>query len=182
MLFLVTDMKSVDVQPWLHAGWYGGTILFFLGALTGRLSFINGASTKGQSEETDEVPARSNTLSKARLSRAASSTEGSFLGHVAGGALAGGILGGIFGASLLVFWFSFACSPLSTANIASSVEFVPHSPVGGKLARTQVQTQHPIALELCLTPAVVGSVCAAIAGGILYYKYRPEDPTENSAA
>lgn len=41
--FFVPENKGVYVQPWSHAGWYIGTLLFFFGAVTGRLHFINGS-------------------------------------------------------------------------------------------------------------------------------------------
>ncbi|MCC9608956.1 hypothetical protein LOC68_07660 [Blastopirellula sp. JC732] len=173
--FFATENKDLYVMPWSHAGWYLGTILFFLGAVTGRLRFINGTSLGSSSGGTaDESTAQEEKAVAALKAEQVKETSG-VLGSAFAGGLAGGVLGLLLGANLLTFWFSLAYSPFAPQQVVSSVEVVHESqPAGSVFKRPIMRSSHPIALYLCLTPVALGVVGGATAAGVIALKYQGE--------
>lgn len=177
--FFVPENKGVYVQPWSHAGWYVGTLLFFIGAVTGRLRFINGTSLGSRSAQTTEEVTASNDGVAVPSNPEQPKEQSSVLGFVFAGGLAGGVLGFLLGANLLIFWFSLAYSPFAPKQVVSSVEVVHEQQPGSVVKRPVMRSSHPISLYLCLTPAAVGILAGVTAAGVIALKYRGEtQPTD----
>jgi hypothetical protein len=171
-LFFVPENKGVYVQPWSHAGWYLGSLLFFFGAVSGRLRFFNGTGLGSRSAQTFEVPATS-TDGVATTSQSAEPQEpNSVLMSILAGGLAGGFLGFLLGANLLIFWFSLAFSPFAPKQVVSSVKVVEEQRPGSVFKRPVMRSNHPVALYLCLTPAAVGGLAGATAAGVIASNHR----------
>lgn len=182
-LFFVPENEGFYVQPWAHAGWFVGTILFIFGAATGRLRLINGTGLGGQQNQAAKgsTSIRREGLGPTEVVEDpvpihAAQHEGSdsFLQGVFVGGLAGGFLGLLLGANLLIFWFSLAHSPFAPKHVVSSVEVVRERQPGSVFERPVMRSSHPISLYLCLTPAAVGMFAGATAAGVLAWKYRVE--------
>lgn len=182
-LFFVPENKGVYVQPWSHAGWYVGTLLFFFGAVTGRLRFINGTSLGGSSTQTSEEPTTSSDGAVVSAKPEQPKEQSGVLGFVFVCGLAGGFLGLLLGANLLTFWFSLAYSPFAPKQVVSSVEVVHERQPGSTFKRPVMRSSHPISLYLCLTPAAVGILAGVTAAGVIALKYRGEaQPTDINQA
>jgi hypothetical protein len=170
--FFVPENKGVYVQPWSHAGWYVGTLLFFFAAVTGRLAFINGTSQRSGARQTAKEAIASNAgvavSAKPEQHKEASGVPG----FVFAGGLAGGFLGFLLGANLLILWFSLAYSPFAPKQVVSSVEVVREEQRGSVFKRPVMRSSHPISLSLCLTPAAIGFLAGAAAAGVIAFKYR----------
>jgi hypothetical protein len=172
--FFSPDNKGDYVQPWSHAGWYAGTLLFFIAAVTGRLRFINGTGLGSPSTLTTDNPTTS--IDRAAVSGKTERYKepGSALGFVFAGGLAGGIVGFLIGANLLIFWFSLAYSPFAPKQVVSSVEVFREQRPGSVLKRPVMRSSHPVSLYICLTPAAIGILAGATAAGVISLKYREE--------
>lgn len=173
-LFLVPENKGVYVQPWAHAGWYAGTLLFFIGAASGRLKFINGSGFGGGSSRAlpQTISAEADPI--VEKPDEPQDNQNSFLNGVVVGGLVGGGLGLLLGANLLIFWFSLAYSPFAPKPVVSSVEVVQERQPGSVFKRPVMRSSHPVSLYICLTPAVVGACAGAIALGVISLKYSGE--------
>lgn len=181
--FFVPENKGVYVQPWSHAGWYIGTLLFFFGAVTGRLRFINGTGLGSRSTQTAEEVTISNDGAAVSAKPEQHKEPSSVLGFVFAGGLAGAFLGFLLGANLLTFWFSLAYSPFAPKEVVSSVEVVHEQQPGSVFKRPVMRSSHPISLYLCLAPASVGVLAGATAAGVIVLKYRGEaQPTDINQA
>lgn len=177
--FFVPENKGVYIQPWSHAGWYVGTLLFLFGAVTGRLRFINGTSLGNSSTQTSEKPTTSNDGAVVSANPKQPKERSGVLGFVFVCGLAGGFLGLLLGANLLTFWFSLAYSPFAPKQVASFVEVAHERQPGSTFKRPVMRSSHPISLYLCLTPAAVGVLAGVTAAGVIAIKYRDEaQPTE----
>lgn len=177
--FFVPENKGVYVQPWSHAGWYIGTLLFFFGAATGRLRFINGTSRGSRSTQTTDQATTRNDQAAVPSNPEQPREQSSAPGFVFAGGLAGGVLGLLLGANLLTFWFSLAYSPFAPKAVVSSVEVVHERQPGSVVKRPAMRSSHPISLYLCLTPAAVGILAGVTAAGVIALKYRGEaQPTD----
>ena len=172
--FFVPENKAVYVQPWSHAGWYGGTLLFFFGAVTGQLRVLNGTSLKSHSRQPTSESKTGNheaaVLAEPRQHRA----PGDFLKCLFAGGLAGGFLGFLLGANLLIFWFSLAYSPFAPRQVVLSVKVVHEQQPGSVFKRPVLRSSHPVSLLLCLTPAAGGALTGAAAAAVIALKYPPE--------
>ena len=167
----VAENKSESVRPWLHGGWYVGTILAFVGAISGRFRFISGGasddwdSTKKEEAaepELDEAPAAEPT----EPSAPDDSKRSSIAGAAGGLGLIGGFVGAMFGCSLLIVWFWLAYSPFRPAEWVASIE-VEHERVTPSQQPTPVaKTDHPVALYLIGIPIAIGVAVGAIGGGV----------------
>lgn len=172
-LFFIPENNAVYVQPWAHAGWYLGTILFFFGAVTGRLRFINGTGLGSMAGQvTQEATARDNPAATDTKHKP-QNERSSVLKWVAAGGLAGGFLGFLLGANLLIFWFSLAYSPFAPKQVVASVKVVQEPRPGSVFKRPVLQSNHPVALYLCLTPAAAGTLAGAIAAAVIAFRERP---------
>lgn len=173
---LLGTFLHVELQLlwWIHAGWYAGTALAFIGAVTGNLRFHSGPTPvfvpqrkrrepiAQEASNTVPATAEASDLDATRKSPRRTNVWKSALMF----GLVGGFLGAFLGGSLLMFWFSLAYSPYAPTGWASTVEvkrerISPTQP--GRQAHT---TSHPVALYLCVTPAVVGGVAGIILGGV----------------
>jgi hypothetical protein len=87
------------------------------------------------------------------------------VGSVGVGGLVGGFLGLMLGGSLLLLWFSIACSPFAPDGWTSSI-FVETVGSEIRLPRERAATtRHPVALYAFFAPIVLGAVAwAAICG------------------
>ena len=169
--FFVPENKGVYVQPWSHAGWYVGTLLFFFGAVTGRLRFVNGTGLENRSTQTaDESTMINDAVVSAKPEQPRE--QSGVLGFVFVCGLAGGFLGLLLAGNLLAFWFSLAYSPFAPKGVVSSVEVVHEQQPGSVVKRPVMRSSHPISLYVCLTPAAVGILAGATAAGVIALKYR----------
>jgi hypothetical protein len=169
--FFVPENKAVDVQPWSHAGWYCGTLLFFVGAVTGQLRVLNGTSLRSHSRQPTSESTTSNheasVLAEPRPDRAPADV----LKCLFAGGLAGGFLGFLLGANLLVFWFSLAYSPFAPRQVVSSVKVVREQQPGSVFKRPVLRSSHPVSLLLCLAPAAGGALTGAAVAAVIALKY-----------
>ncbi|MGC1276251.1 MAG: hypothetical protein WBC44_21310 [Planctomycetaceae bacterium] len=159
---------------WSQAGWVVGAVLFSLGYLFGKLRVISssffGLSPTRSQQASDGAP----EASKAGAGRSKGSgfyirnprPVGVLLGIVFG-AFGGTLLGGSLGASFLLLWFSFACSPFAPGGWASSVA-IEKTRVdrGVPRERPLATTQHPVALYAFFGPVALGASAGAVFGGI----------------
>lgn len=171
--FFSPDLKSESMVGWVHWGWYIGTGLFLFGALTGRMRMLNQhkwstldkavtdqeniASAKQESPvcETDQVECD-----------AKQGWQSWFLG----GALAGGIIGFLFGASLLVFFFSWAYSPFATRDAVQAVDVVTQSLPNSTRQHSFLAAKGWLPVLLCLVPSAIGSTAGALLLSVLYVR------------
>lgn len=144
--FFVPENKADFVQPWSHAGWYVGTLLFFFGAVTGRLRFINGTGAGRSSRQTVQESTAINDEPTVPAKPEPHKEPNSVLGFVFAGGLAGAFLGFLLGANLLIFWFSLAYSPFAPKEVVSSVEVVHEQQPGSVFKRPVMRSSHPISL------------------------------------
>jgi hypothetical protein len=175
-LFFIAENKGVHVQPWAHYGWYGGTALFFMGAILGKLRFINGTALGGRSKPSANSSAATEANDATAKTSSQSDKQSSILGFIFACGLAGGFLGLLLGGSLLVFSISYAYSPFASQKAVSSVEVVEEQTAGTAIRRHVIQSNHPVTLYLCLTPAVLGAIAGAVGGGVIVLKYRESEP------
>lgn len=182
--FFVPENTSVYVQPWAHAGWYVGTILFFVGAVTGRLRFVNGTGLGSSFRRAAQVATSGSDKAAVPAKPERHKEPGSVLKCLVAGGLAGGFIGFLLGANLLIFWFSLAYSPFAPKQVVSSVQVVREQQPGSVFKRSVMRSSHPVSLYLCLTPAAVGILAGATTAGVIAFKYRGDSqPTEiNHAA
>jgi hypothetical protein len=175
----VTENKSINAQPWTHVGWYGGVALFFVGAMLGKLRFINDTALAGGSSQ----PAYSSAITEANAATTKHASEAdeqsSIPGFIFACGLAGGFLGLLLGGSLLVFAISYAYSPFASHTAVSSVKVVQEQTPVTTIRRPVIQSSHPVTLYLCLTPAILGVLAGAVGGSVVVLKYR-EDSTSSS--
>lgn len=175
-LFDNTQNNGVNDQPWAFYGWYGGTALFFIGAILGKLRFINGTALDGRSRP----PVASSSAAVANDATAEvtseSNEQSSIPGFIFACGLAGGFLGLLLGGSLLVFSISYSYSPFATQKASSSVKIVNEQIPGTAVRRPVIQSNHPVTLYLCLTPAVLGAITGAVGGGVIVMKNRESEP------
>jgi len=172
--FFIPENKGEYVQPWSHTGWYAGTLLFFIAAVTGKLRFINGKGLGNLSTQSADSPTTSNDEAPASGRTMRYKEASSALGFVFAGGLAGGMVGFLLGANLLIFWFSLAYSPFAPKQVASSIEVVREDRPGSVFKRPVMRSSHPVSLYICLTPAAIGILAGATAAGIITLKYRDE--------
>ena len=179
--FFVSENKVEYVQPWSHAGWYAGTILFFVAAVSGRLRFINGTGFGSRLSQTAEDTTTSNGGTAVSGKADQHKEQSSALSFISAGGLAGGVLGFLLGANLLIFWFSLAYSPFAPKQVVSSVEVVREERPGSVFKRPVMRSSHPVSLYICLTPAAIGILAGATVAGIIVLKYRDEaEPAANN--
>lgn len=171
-LLFITENKGLYVQPWAHYGWYVGTALFFIGAICGKFRFINGSALSGRSKQPADTSAFTEANDATAKAPARSNEQSSIPGFVFACGLAGGFLGLLLGGSLLVFTTSYAYSPFASQKTVSSVRVVQEQGPGSAVRRPVIQNSHPVALYICLTPAVLGIIAGAVGGGVITLKYR----------
>ncbi len=165
---------ELQIQWWIHAGWYAGTALAFIGAVTGNLRFhsgpsltykpLNQDSERAHAEAENTVPVAADTVDPDvadRYSRRAPVWKSALIFG-----LLGGFLGAFLGGSLLMFWFSLAYSPYAPTGWTSTVEVKRERISPTQSGRKVHTTSHPVALYLCVTPAVVGAVSGIVLGGV----------------
>lgn len=167
----------------MTAGWWIGTALAFIGAITGNLKFIQGTSlTNGRELSLDDRrPGESSTKDEATEASSADSESPSpassgVMAHMLGGGLAGGICGLLLGASLLVFWFSLAYSPFAPQTVSSAVTVEREQAPESTRPRNVFRSRSPILLYLCLAPAAIGIIAGASAFGVIGIRYRGAKP------
>lgn len=170
-LFFVPENKAVYVQPWMHTGWFIGVALFFVAAILGKLRFINGTAFGDRLKRPAINSADAEGDAKLATTSSPSREDSGAPGFIFACALAGGFLGLLLGGSLLVFPMSYALSPFASSEAASSVKVVDERAPSSAMRRHVVQLKHPVALYLCLTPAVLGAVAGAAGGGVVAMKY-----------
>lgn len=179
--FFVPKNEGTYVQPWSHAGWYVGTLLFFFGAVTRRLRIINGTGPENRLSRTAENPTTNNNEAVISAKTEQQKKPSSALSFVAAGGLAGGVLGFLLGANLLTLWFSLAYSPFAPKQVVASVKVVREQRPGSVFKRPVMRSSHPVSLYICLTPAAIGVFAGATTAGVIAIKYRNEVlPTENN--
>jgi hypothetical protein len=168
--FFVPENKVVHVQPWIHGGWYTGTLLALGGAIAGKLRMQSGSgfSFRKQNEDpegrqSDEKPLEASATQE---NAEETSKQSSVLSAAGGLGLIGGFVGMFFGCSLLVFWFSVASSPFSPDGWASSVEVKRDRVNSSQIARPVSQTDHPVALYIVVVPAIIGLTTGVVGGGV----------------
>ncbi|MBI1347424.1 hypothetical protein GC163_14190 [bacterium] len=164
-----------STQQWTHIGWTLGTALFCLGAISGRLKFFSGPGLGSDFRNTASTGPSKTSTSGTCGDKAPD--HGGILKGIFVGGIAGGFLGFMLGANLLVFWFSLAYSPFASQPVASSVQVQKQARPGHVTDRPVIQTRHPIALYLCLTPVLLGSLSGATTAGWLSWKYRDTNPS-----
>lgn len=174
MTLFAKDLKAEYVMPWTHVGWYLGTGLFLFGATTGRMKMINvrkfGSESAGQDGGTETAPLVDENVDKSN-DREVDDQQGWF-SWLLGGGLAGGICGFFFGASLLVFYFSWAYSPWASLETIQSVEAtVQRSPESGRF-QSVFKTRHALPLLLCAGSTVLGAIGGATVMSIAYHRTR----------
>ncbi len=164
----VQEHTAANVRPWIHGGLYAGTILFFVGAITGHLRFINGSAPSSDSKPPDQ-PVPNNPPAVPAAAEPSSTTQGKRSG-ILSGALSfgffGGLLGAIVGGSLLIYWFSLAYSPFAPQGGTANVEVRQERNSGSAQPRTVHSSSHPVVLYVCIAPAVLGAAVGAVSGGI----------------
>ena len=164
--FFSDENKASQIQPWPHYGWYAGSALFLIAAIMGKLRFVNGAASSESShdsskpndkpEETEDSPKKDSGVP----------------GFLFACGLGGGFLGLLFGCSLMVFVFSWAYSPFSSEQVASSVTIDRELTGANSLHQPVMKTDSPIAAYVCLSPALIGVAGGIIAGSVIVLKYR----------
>lgn len=121
-------------------------------------------SKTAQPNENEPADENEQTGSRRESPAALSEKKSSHLGAAAFFGLLGGLGGTIAGGSLLVFFFSFAYSPLAPSWRRSvSVEDVSTDPSGNQKAMV---SRDDIAWKIVLVPAGIGLTLGAIVGGI----------------
>lgn len=173
-LFFIPENTAVHAMPWVHGGWYAGTLLAFAGAVTGNVRFANGASLRIR--DNLEATTRNNSRGSRQretgdrertvTNKLPSSSSAGVLGGMFWMGLLGGFLGIMLGGSLLMFWFSLSYSPYAPAGWGSSVSIAKDPIPGSVISRHSHQTNHPVALKLLYLPALTGAVIGATFGGV----------------
>ena len=161
-LFFITENKSDSVQPWAHYGWYSGTALFFMGAILGKLRFLNGTALGSGSKQLADSSATTEANDATTEIPSQSDEQSSIPGFIFACGLAGGFLGLLLGGSLLVFSISYAYSPFASQKAVSSVKVVQEQTLGTAIRRPVILSNHPVTLYLCLTPAVLGAIAGLL--------------------
>jgi hypothetical protein len=159
-LYFVTENKTELVLPWVHGGWYLGTTLAFVGAITGQLRLINGVAALGHTREAATVPAET----KPPAIRRPPAPRNSLLVNVFGLGLVGGLAGAILGCSLLIFWFSLATSPFAPPEWTASVVVSTQPFTGAAPPRKVHRTSPPLPRWLLFVPAALGATAGAMVG------------------
>lgn len=163
-----SDHTGVQAQAWIHGGWYAGTLLAFVGAVTGRLRFISGGSvvrpTKAGKQATESSPEPPTPPAPEPNRRRTQPTGVLRAAGTLG--LIGGFVGMFFGCSLLVFWFSLTYSPYAPKTWRSSVAVKMDRTRPGEPRRPVMTTSHPVALGLVAVPAALGATAGIVGGGL----------------
>jgi hypothetical protein len=170
-LFFVAERKDIYVQPWAHTGWYIGIAVFFLGAIAGKLRFINGTALGGGLERPGDASADAEAVEAKTETPAEPNEQSSALSFVFTCGLAGGFLGLLLGGSLLVFPMSYAYSPFAAPEAVASIKVVQEQPARSAQRRPVIQSSHPVTLYLCLTPVILGAIAGMAGGGVVVVKY-----------
>jgi len=167
-LLFTQGNSAAGVHPWTHGGWYIGTILFFIGAITGQLRFTSG-SARSKGSISQDQPVADDQSGETGASADSSAKPGKRSG-VLSGALSfgffGGLLGAIVGGSLLIFWFSLAYSPFAPQSVTETAEVRRERNPGSARPQNVHRSSDPMVLYLCVTPAVLGAAAGAVSGGI----------------
>jgi hypothetical protein len=171
-LFFISENKDIDVQPWSHAGWYIGVAVSFAGGISGKLRFINGTALGENPKQSANNSAEAESDETTVSTVAPSNEDSGVPGFILACGLAGGFIGLLLGGSLLVFPMSYAYSPFANSEAVSSVKVVEEQSGPSSVRRPVVQNRHPVALYLCVTPAVLGVIAGAVGGGLVAVRYR----------
>jgi hypothetical protein len=154
------------VQAWIHGGWVVGAGLFAFGAFGQKLrSPRRRTPSEYLRRRRKSSPGQDRSESKGFRVTIGSQPCG-VLGSIGVGGLIGGFLGLMLGGSLLLLWFSIACSPFAPEGWFSSISV---ETVGSeiRLPRERAATaRHPAALYAFFAPIVLGAVAGAAICGV----------------
>lgn len=178
MMLFVSENKAAQIQPWTNYGWWAGIAIFFVGAIFGKLRFINGSGPDEKPKDSVDNDEDSDAATAKPFTPA--TEQSSSFSFIAVCGLAGSFLGLLLGGSLLVFLFSYAYSPFASQQAASSITIVSEKSPNTAQPRSVMQTNHPSAFYVCLTPAILGLVAGVAAGGVITAVYGRSDSADTS--
>ncbi|HSG71427.1 MAG TPA: hypothetical protein VLA12_13485 [Planctomycetaceae bacterium] len=171
-MILASENKAEVIRPWTEWGWIIGTGLSVIGALTGRLRFINGQLDRISARSSnDNVDSEQESIISVQNSHSSESNtelkQTGFFSAVAFFGFIGGLLGSILGGTFLLFWFSLAYSPIAPAGWAGDVKVEREVHLTGTNTRRSIlKTDNAVAIRLFLVPALIGGAIGAVAGGV----------------